>query len=88
MTMNASFLPGSAKSATGFSRQSEDRPVACSVELPSNDHTGQLSSVASKFLTIFVLLRKLWVGVYPSSQMYSSFTFFIVIDVVVVSSNY
>src|SRR5687768_6755966 len=75
ITRYPSFLAGSLKMATGFSKQSEDPPGACSVELPSKHHTGQSSNVPLKSLTIFVLLRKLWVGLYPSSQMYSSFVF-------------
>ena len=61
---------------TGLSKQSELPPSACSVELPSKDHIETSSSAPVKFsLLIWVLLRRLCVGWYPSSQMYSSFDF-------------
>ena len=59
--------------ATGLSRQSESPPVACSVLYPSNDHIGQSASLPLKFRSMRVFDRRLWVGLYPSSQMYSSF---------------
>src|SRR5690606_22061647 len=75
ITRYPSLRAGSLKSATGLSKQSDDPPGACSVELPSKDHSGQSSSLPPKSLTILVLLLKLWVGTYPSNQMYSSFDF-------------
>src|SRR6266851_9894012 len=64
--------------ATGLSTQSELWPSACMVELPSKPHSGSCSSVgnASNSL-IYVLPRKFGVGVYPSSQIYSSLYFVI-----------
>ena len=41
------------------------------VELPSKAHIGQLSSLPSKSFIILVLLLRLAVGLYPSSQIYS-----------------
>src|SRR5688572_23143806 len=79
ITRYAFLRPGSGKIATGCNKQSEEWPVACSVELPSKDQMGQPSKVPSKFFTIFVLLRRLCVGLYPSSQMYSSFVLDIVL---------
>src|SRR5262249_22736735 len=68
--------PGSGKSATGWRRQSEFEPSACCVELPSKFQTGSSSSVgSSESSTIFVLLRRFATGSYPSSPMYSAFTF-------------
>ena len=48
--------------ATGFSRQSESLPSACSVELPSNDHIGASSRRPLKSDSTRVLLRRDWVG--------------------------
>ena len=61
--------------ATGFSKQSDELPSACSVELPSKDHIGQSSSFPPKSERTIVLLRRLCVGLYPSSQMYSNLLF-------------
>src|SRR5690606_9173641 len=72
ITSHPSFRSGSGKRATGFKRQSDDPPGACWVELPSKDHRGQSSNLPLNLETILVLLRRLWVGLYPSSQMYSS----------------
>src|SRR5690606_38770086 len=72
ITSQPSLRSGSGNKATGFNRQSDDPPGACWVELPSHDHIGQSSNFPLNLETIFVLLRRLWVGLYPSSQMYSS----------------
>src|SRR5580700_3250400 len=72
MTSQPSRLWGSFAKKTGFNRQSDEPPGACSVEDPSKHHIGQSSSLPENFLSIFVLLRKLWTGWYPSSQMYSN----------------
>ena len=61
--------------ATGFRSRSDAPPVACSVDEPSNDQTGASFSLPLKSSTTFVLLRRPWVGLEPSSQMYSSFAF-------------
>ena len=61
--------------ATGLSKQSELLPSACSVELPSKDHMGQSSKFPLKLCTTLVLLLSVCVGLYPSSQMYSSFAY-------------
>ena len=66
-------LAGSGYTATGFKRQSEEPPSACFVDDPSNDHTGQSSNLPLKSSITLVLLRMFCVGLYPSSQMYSSF---------------
>src|ERR1700733_14120506 len=64
--------------ATGFSTQSELWPSACKVELPSKPHSGSCSSVGNDANSlIWVLPRKFGVGVYPSSQIYSSLYFVI-----------
>ena len=65
--------------ATGFSKQSESPPSACSVEEPSKDHIGHSSTVPPKSLLIMVLLRMLWVGLYPSSHIYSNFALSIIV---------
>ena len=68
----------SGKMRTGFSTQSELRPSACMVELPSKPHKGSCSRVGnSAYSLICVLPRRLGVGVYPSSQIYSSLYFVI-----------
>src|ERR1700677_2923218 len=69
--------------ATGFSTQSELCPSSDLVELPSKPHSGSCSSVgnASNSL-ICVLPRKFGVGVYPSSQIYSSLYFVIELSLV------
>src|SRR5436190_14338719 len=59
--------------ATGFSTQSELWPSACSVEEPSKPHSGSWSSVGNDANSLIcVLPRRFGVGVYPSSQIYSS----------------
>src|SRR6266853_7058883 len=64
--------------ATGLSTQSELFPSACMVELPSKPHSGSCSSVGNESNSlILVLPRKFGVGVYPSSQIYSSLYFVI-----------
>src|SRR5712664_1967742 len=64
--------------ATGFSTQSELWPSACRVELPSKPHSGSCSSVGNESNSLIcVLPRKFGVGVYPSSQIYSSLYFVI-----------
>ena len=66
----------SGYSATGLSRQSELRPSACWVELPSNPHIGRSETDVGALSTTFVLLRRLGSGRYPSNQMYSSLNLF------------
>ena len=44
MTSAPFSLAGSGKTATGFSMQSESRPSAWRVELPSKPHIGSCSS--------------------------------------------
>src|SRR6202171_6004575 len=59
--------------ATGWSTQAELWPSACMVELPSKPHSGSCSSVGNEsYSLICVLPRRFGVGVYPSSQIYSS----------------
>ena len=58
--------------ATGFSKQSDEPVIACWVELPSNPHIGTSSNLPLKFSIIFVLPRKLAVGLYPSNHKYST----------------
>src|SRR6266571_5925303 len=59
--------------ATGLSTQSELWPSACRVELPSKPHSGSCSSVGNESNSLIcVLPRRFGVGVYPSSQIYSS----------------
>src|ERR1700751_4416506 len=68
----------SGKTATGLSTQSELWPSACMVDEPSKPHRGSCSSVGKDANSlIWVLPRKFGVGVYPSSQMYSSLYFVI-----------
>src|SRR5213592_2027773 len=68
----------SGKTRTGLSTQSELLPSACMVELPSKPHSGSCSSVGNESnALIWVLPRKFGVGVYPSSQIYSSLYFVI-----------
>src|SRR5690348_4895243 len=55
--------------------QSESWPSACCVELPSKPQIGQSLAVEGSESTIFVLLRRLGSGRYPSSQTYSSLYF-------------
>ena len=79
MTSSAFSRAGSGNEATGCRKQSELEPSACRVELPSKFQTGSSSSVGvSANAAIFVLLRRLGVGSYPSSQMYSSLNLVIV----------
>src|SRR3981081_4766983 len=61
------------KPRTGLRTQSELFPSACIVELPSKPHSGSCSSVGNEsYSLICVLPRRFGVGVYPSSQIYSS----------------
>ena len=54
----------SGKTATGLSMQSELRPSACWVELPSKPHIGSCSSVGKLSNSlIWVLLRRFGTGV-------------------------
>src|SRR3984957_21130125 len=63
----------SGYTATGLSTQSELWPSACMVELPSKPHSGSWSSVGNDANSLIcVLPRRFGVGVYPSSQIYSS----------------
>ena len=63
MTSIAFVRPGSGKSATGCSRQSELEPSAWRVELPSKFQTGRsFSAGSSASSTIFVLLRRFGTG--------------------------
>src|SRR6188768_3872430 len=67
--------------ATGFSTQSELWPSACMVEEPSKPHSGSCSSVGKAANSLIcVLPRRFGVGVYPSSQIYSSLYFVIEIS--------
>src|ERR1700710_3213528 len=64
--------------ATGLSTQSELRPSACMVDEPSNPPSGSCSSVRKESNSLIcVLPRRFGVGVYPSSQIYSSLYFVI-----------
>src|SRR6187402_1078308 len=64
--------------ATGLSTQSELWPSACRVELPSKPHRGSCSRVGNESNSLIcVLPRRFGVGVYPSSQIYSSLYFVI-----------
>src|SRR6266567_1989800 len=66
--------------ATGLSTQSELWPSACRVELPSKPHSGSCSSAGNESNSLIcVLPRRFGVGVYPSSQIYSSL--YLVIEV-------
>src|SRR3954469_646459 len=68
----------SGNTATGFSTQSDEWPSACRVELPSKPHSGSCSRVGNESNSlIWVLPRRFGVGVYPSSQIYSSLYFVI-----------
>src|SRR5215475_13631620 len=68
----------SGNTATGFRTQSELWPSACMVDEPSKPHNGSCSSVGKDANSlIWVLPRKFGVGVYPSSQIYSSLYFVI-----------
>src|SRR5882724_5671958 len=70
----------SGKTATGLSTQSELWPSACRVELPSKPHSGSCSRAGSESNSLIcVLPRRFGVGVYPSSQIYSSL--YLVIEV-------
>src|SRR3954453_12885069 len=65
--------PPSGNTATGLSTQSDECPSACKVEEPSNPHSGSCSRVGNESNSlIWVLPRRFGVGIYPSSQMYSS----------------
>src|SRR6267154_3760430 len=64
--------------ATGLSTQSELFPSACIVELPSKPHSGSCSSAGNESNSLIcVLPRRFGIGVYPSSQIYSSLYFVI-----------
>src|ERR1700710_1246252 len=64
--------------ATGLSTQSELRPSACMVDEPSKPHSGSCSSAGNESNSLIcVLPRRFGVGVYPSSQIYSSLYFVI-----------
>src|SRR6266852_7617830 len=64
--------------ATGLSTQSELWPSACRVELPSKPHSGSCSNVGNESNSLIcVLPRRFGIGVYPSSQIYSSLNFVI-----------
>src|SRR6202022_1296330 len=68
----------SGKTRTGLRTQSELLPSACIVELPSKPHSGSCSSVGNESNSLIcVLPRRFGVGVYPSSQIYSSLYFVI-----------
>ena len=70
----------SGNTATGFSTQSELWPSACMVELPSKPHSGSCSSVGKLSNSLsWVLPRRFGTGVYPSSQMYSSLYFVMIV---------
>jgi len=60
---------GSLHQKTGFSMQSDDSPVACSVDEPSNP---QIGGVFTELSRIFVFDRSSGVGFTPSIQMYSA----------------
>src|SRR6202008_4851503 len=63
----------SGNTATGLSTQSELWPSACMVDEPSKPHSGSCSSVGNEANSLIcVLPRRFGVGVYPSSQIYSS----------------
>src|SRR6187200_2602965 len=73
------WLSGTTR--TGFSTQSELRPSACIVELPSKPQSGSCSSVGKLSNSlIWVLPRIFGTGVYPSSQIYSSLYFVIFVS--------
>src|SRR3954462_11499597 len=65
--------------------QSEVRPSAWRVELPSKPHHGNSSSLGKLLNSLIcVLPRRFATGSYPSSQIYSSLYFAMVACVVVV----
>src|SRR5882672_4283112 len=77
MTLHITSTPlvraPSGKTRTGFRTQSELLPSACMVELPSKPQSGSCSSVGNESNSLIcVLPRRFGVGVYPSSQIYSS----------------
>src|ERR1700687_4546149 len=73
MTSTPLVRAPSGYTATGLSTQSELWPSACMVELPSKPHSGSCSSAGNEsYSLICVLPRRFGVGVYPSSQIYSS----------------
>src|SRR5262249_33930100 len=66
---------GSRMKLAGFRIRSESWPAAWYVDEPSKDQVGNDSSVTRSFpgkATILVLERSRWVGVAPSSQIYSA----------------
>src|SRR6202142_2813130 len=78
ITRMPSVRAASGNTATGLRTQSELLPSACMVELPSKPHSGSCSSVGNESKALIcVLPRRLGIGVYPSSQIYSSLYFVI-----------
>src|SRR5246127_3313463 len=78
MTSTPLVRAASGKTATGLSTQSELWPSACMVDEPSKPHSGSCSSVGNESNSLIcVLPRRFGVGVYPSSQIYSSLYFVI-----------
>src|SRR6266702_7501410 len=77
MTSAPLVRAASGYTATGFSTQSELWPSACMVDEPSKPHSGSCSSVGNEANSLIcVLPRRFGVGVYPSSQIYSSLYLF------------
>ena len=60
---------GSLHQYTGLRTQSDDSPVACSVDEPSKP---QMGGVFTELSMIFVFERSMGVGLTPSIQMYSA----------------
>ena len=78
ITSTPSVRAPSGNTRIGFRTQSELLPSACSVELPSKPHSGRSSRLGNALYSLIcVFPRKFGVGVYPSSQMYSSLYFVI-----------
>src|SRR5580704_17389405 len=79
-TMYASLRLASGYRATGFRIQSDLLPSACMVELPSKPQRGRSASVGglSKDFS-WVLPRSSGTGFLPSSQIYSSLYFVMVL---------
>ena len=76
MTRTPFLRAASGKTRIGLRTQSELRPSACMVELPSKPHRGRCSSEGKLSNSlIWVFPRRFGTGVYPSSQMYSSLYF-------------
>src|SRR3954451_25312877 len=73
ITSRPLLRPPSGNTATGLSTQSDECPSACKVEEASNPHSGSCSRLGNESNSlIWVLPRRFGVGVYPSSQIYSS----------------